>query len=35
LSREIPADRAADYNAFVRAVQNDESQEFLLERTPQ
>ncbi len=35
LSREVPADRAADYNAFVRAVQNDESQEFLLERTPQ
>ena len=31
LSREIPADRAADYNAFVRAVQNDESQEFTLE----
>jgi hypothetical protein len=31
LSREIPADRAADYNAFARAVQNDESQEFTLE----
>lgn len=31
LSREIPADRAADYSAFVRAVQNDESQEFTLE----
>src|SRR6266436_414762 len=33
LSREISADRAADYNAFVRAVQNDEAQEFTLERT--
>jgi uncharacterized protein DUF3857 len=31
LSRQIPADRAADYNAFLRAVQNDESQEFTLE----
>jgi len=30
--REIPADRAADYNAFLRAVQNDESQVFNLER---
>jgi hypothetical protein len=30
--REIPADRAADYNAFLRAVQNDESQVFQLER---
>jgi uncharacterized protein DUF3857 len=30
--REIPADRAADYNAFLRAVQNDESQVFTLER---
>jgi len=30
--REIPADRAADYNAFLRAVQNDESQTFTLER---
>ena len=29
--REIPADRAADYNAFLRAVQNDESQVFQLE----
>jgi len=33
LSREISADHAADYNAFVRAVQNDEAQEFTLERT--
>ena len=31
LSREIPAERATDYNAFVRAVQNDEAQEFTLE----
>jgi hypothetical protein len=31
--KEIPADRAADYNAFLRAVQNDESQVFTLERT--
>ena len=32
LLRQIPADRAADYNAFVRAVQSDEAQEFTLER---
>ena len=32
LSRQVPADRAADYNAFLRAIQNDQSQEFLLER---
>lgn len=31
--KEIPADRAADYNAFLRAVQNDESQFFTLERS--
>jgi hypothetical protein len=31
LLRQIPADRAADYNAFVRAVQSDEAQEFTLE----
>ena len=30
--KEIPADRAADYTAFLRAVQNDESQVFTLER---
>ncbi len=30
--REIPADRAADYNTFLRTVQNDESQTFTLER---
>jgi len=33
LLREIPAVRAADYNAFLRAVQNDEAQAFSLERT--
>jgi hypothetical protein len=32
LLREISADRAADYNAFVRAVKSDEAQEFTLER---
>jgi hypothetical protein len=31
LSREVPADRAADYNAFLRAVQSDEAQDFTLE----
>jgi hypothetical protein len=31
LSRQVLASRAADYNAFIRAVQNDESQEFTLE----
>ena len=30
--RTIPADRAAEYIAFLRTVQNDESQVFLLER---
>lgn len=30
--REIPADRGADYNAFLRTVQNDESQVFTLQR---
>jgi hypothetical protein len=34
LLREIPADRAADYNAFLRAVQNDEAQDFTLDREP-
>jgi hypothetical protein len=32
LLREIPSDRAADYNAFLRAVQNDEAQDFTLDR---
>jgi hypothetical protein len=31
LLREISADRGADYNAFVHAVQSDEAQEFTLE----
>lgn len=30
--KEIPADRAAEYSAFLHAVQNDESQFFTLER---
>jgi len=30
--REVPAARAADYNAFLRAVQSDESQDFTLEQ---
>lgn len=30
--KEIPADRAAEYVAFLRAVQNDESQVFTLQR---
>jgi hypothetical protein len=32
VSREVPAERAADYNAFLRAVQSDEVQDFTLER---
>jgi len=32
LRREVSAERAVDYNAFVRAVQSDEAQEFVLER---
>ena len=32
LLREIAADRAADYNAFLHAVQNDEAQDFTLNR---
>ncbi|HET7150512.1 MAG TPA: DUF3857 domain-containing protein [Candidatus Acidoferrum sp.] len=30
--REIPGARAADYNAFLHAVQSDEAQDFTLER---
>jgi hypothetical protein len=30
LKREIAADRATDYNAFLRAVQNDQSQRLIL-----
>ena len=32
LLREVPAEHAADYAAFVRSVQNDQAQEFTLER---
>jgi hypothetical protein len=33
LLREVPATRVTDYQAFVHAVQNDEAQDFTLERT--
>jgi uncharacterized protein DUF3857 len=33
LLRQVPAERAADYNAFLRAVQNDEAQDFTLDHT--
>src|SRR6202795_5328184 len=29
LLRQVPAERAADYNAFLRAVLNDEAQDFI------
>jgi hypothetical protein len=32
LLREVPAARVSDYKAFVHAVQNDEAQDFTLER---
>ena len=32
LLKEVPADRVADYNAFLHAVQNDEAQDFTLDR---
>ena len=32
LKREIPSERAADYNAFLRAVQNDQAQVIVLSR---
>ncbi len=32
LLKEVPADRAADYNAFLHAIQNDEAQDFTLDR---
>ncbi len=32
LLRQVPAEHAADYNAFLRAVQNDEAQDFTLDR---
>lgn len=31
LERQIPAERAADYNAFLHAVQSDEAQRFTLQ----
>lgn len=33
LRRGLPAERFSDYNAFLHAVQNDEGQDFTLERT--
>ena len=35
LLREVPASRSGDYNAFLRAVQNDSAQEFTLVSTRQ
>jgi hypothetical protein len=32
LLRELPAERTVDYHSFRRAVQNDEAQDFTLER---
>ncbi len=32
IQREVAADRAIDYSAFVQAVQNDQSQYFILDR---
>jgi hypothetical protein len=32
LLRQVPADRAADYNAFLRVVLNDQAQDFTLDR---
>ena len=32
LMRQVHADRAADYNAFLRAVLNDQAQDFTLDR---
>jgi hypothetical protein len=34
LARELPADRAADYNAFFRTIQNDQTQRFTLFAPP-
>ena len=34
LLRSIPSARAMDYNAFLRAVQNDQAQDFTLENGP-
>jgi hypothetical protein len=32
LLRQVPADRASDYNAFLRVVQTDQAQDFTLDR---
>jgi len=32
LMREVPASRAADYSAFLHAVQTDQAQLFTLDR---
>ena len=32
LLRKLPGERAMDYNAFLHSVQNDQAQEFVLER---
>jgi len=32
LLRQVPADRVIDYNAFLRVVQNDQAQDFTLDR---
>jgi hypothetical protein len=32
LLRQVPAERATDYNAFLRAIQNDQAQDFTLNR---
>ena len=34
LLRQVPAERAADYNAFLRAVLGDQAQDFTLDREP-
>ena len=34
LLRQVPAERATDYNAFIRAVLNDEAQDFTLDHEP-
>jgi hypothetical protein len=34
LLRQVPAERAADYNAFLRAVLTDQVQDFTLDREP-
>jgi hypothetical protein len=30
LARQVPGDRGGDYRAFLRAVQNDEAQGFVI-----